>query len=236
MMSEEYQNGLRDLSILHQPTLAYSPHQNGKQEKFWGTLEGQLMVMLENVEHLTLDQLNLYTQAWVEQGYNQKRHDELKCSPVEKFLAGPSVLRPSVDLAQMRLAFSKQIVRKQRKSDGTLSLDGVRFEIPSSLRLLDAVTVRYRPWDLSKATIVDPRSGVVLAVIRPLNKQKNADGKRRAFENPLPIPSPADIRDSERVAPVLKKMMANYAASGLPAAYIPKDELILAKAGMDKEE
>lgn len=65
MMSEEFTNGLRDLSITHSPTLPYSPHQNAKQENFWATLEGQLMSMLESKEDLTLDELNVYTQAWV---------------------------------------------------------------------------------------------------------------------------------------------------------------------------
>ena len=75
---------LRDLSIEHWPTLPYSPYQNGKQEKFWQTLEGRMMGMLENKTDLTLKELNLYTQAWVEQGYNNNYHEEIGCTPVER--------------------------------------------------------------------------------------------------------------------------------------------------------
>jgi len=55
MTAAETVNGLKGLSILHTPTLPYSPYQNGKQEHFWGSLERRLMAMLENVRPLTLD-------------------------------------------------------------------------------------------------------------------------------------------------------------------------------------
>lgn len=227
MMSEEFQNGLRDLSILHEPTLPYSPYQNGKQERFWSTLEGELMAMLEHVENLTLSQLNDYTQAWVEMGYNAGFHEEIKCTPNERFQNGPSVLRPTADRETLRLAFSARIRRKQRKTDGTISIAGVRFEIPNRLRTLDNITVRYRKWDLSRATVVDERTGVELAQIRPLNKHKNANGMRRVLDEPSLASYPTDIKEEERIAPLLQKMMAEYSATGLPPAYIPKDERIL---------
>jgi len=233
MMSEEFQNGLRDLSIIHEPTLSYSPYQNAKQENFWSSLEGQLMSMLENAKHLTLEQLNVYTLAWVEQGYNHHFHEEIKCKPVERFRLGNSVLRPAPNPDALRLAFSARVNRKQRKSDGTVSLDGVRFEIPNHLRTLENVTIRYRTWDLSYATIVDSRTNAMLATIRPLDKKRNANGLRRALSAPLYASYPDDIKDSERVAPLLKKMLADYAATGLPPAYIPKDEITLSKSEAD---
>ena len=227
MMSEEFQNGLKALSILHMPTLPYSPYQNAKQEHFCAVLEGQLMAMLENVDGLTLEQLNVYTQAWVEQGYNRHFHEELLCSPLERFQKGPDVFRPSPDMKTLRRAFCATTVRKQRRSDGTLTLNGVRFEVPNHLRTLDHVTLRYRSWDLSSALIVDTRTQVELAEIRPIDKQKNANGKRRVFEEISAASYPKHIDDSERVAPLLQKMLEDYAATGLPPAYIPKDEIIL---------
>lgn len=229
MMSEEFQNGLKDLSIMHSPTLPYSPYQNAKQEHFWTSLEGQLMAMLENVEDLTLEQLNVYTQAWVTMGYNHHFHEELKCSPAERFRRGPTVLRPSPDVNDMRLAFSAQVTRKQRKSDGTVSLDGIRFEIPGRLRTLEKVTIRYRSWNLTSASVVDPRTKAELAHIFPIDKHRNATGFRRMFDEIGIANYPDKIEDSERVAPLLEKMLADYAATGLPPAYVPKDEIILAK-------
>ena len=43
MVAEEVTQGLLHLGIVHERTLPYSPYQNGKQEAFWGTLEGRLM-------------------------------------------------------------------------------------------------------------------------------------------------------------------------------------------------
>ena len=42
---------------------------------------------------LTLEQLNLATQAWVTQEYHRTVHSELGQTPMERFLAGPNVGR-----------------------------------------------------------------------------------------------------------------------------------------------
>ena len=68
----------------HATTLPYSPYQNGKQEAFWGTLEGRLMKMLDGVADLTLELLNEATQAWVEIEYNRAVHRATFCSPVRR--------------------------------------------------------------------------------------------------------------------------------------------------------
>ena len=66
MLAEETTTGLAALGVWHQTTLPYSPYQNAKQESFWGRVEGRLMAMLEGEETLSLDVLNLATQAWAE--------------------------------------------------------------------------------------------------------------------------------------------------------------------------
>lgn len=47
MTATEISEGLARLGVLHQTTLPYSPYVNGKQETFWGQIEGRLMAMLE---------------------------------------------------------------------------------------------------------------------------------------------------------------------------------------------
>ncbi len=47
MLAAETREGLERLSITQHTTLSQSPEQNGKQESFWGQLEGRLMAMLE---------------------------------------------------------------------------------------------------------------------------------------------------------------------------------------------
>jgi len=110
--------------------------------------------------------------------------------------------------------------RKQRRGDGTLSVEGVRFEVPSRFRHLERIWVRYARWDLSTVALVDERTDASLATLYPLNKTKNADGQRRKLETLLP----AEPRPASDIAPLLKKLLAEYSALGLPPAYLPSEE------------
>jgi len=219
MMAAEVREGLARLGVLHQPTLPYSPEQNAKQEAFWGTVEGRLMAMLEGCEDLTLGALNEATLAWLDRDYHRRDHRELGTSPLGRFTAAKDVGRESPASGELRRAFRMQVHRRPRRSDGTVSLAGQRFELPSRYRHLTDVAVRYARWDLSAVDLVDPNTGTVLGPLYPLDKARNADGERRRLEDPDPAPAekPAGM------APLLKQLMADYAATGLPPAYLPKD-------------
>ena len=224
MLAEEFSEGLLRLGILHQKTLCYSAYQNGKQEFFWGHLEGRLMEMLGKLPELTLAFLNEATQAWMEIEYNRRRHREIRCSPVERFAHAPDVLRPSPCSDALRAAFRVEAKRRQRRSDGTISLEGVRFEIPARYRHFQDVLVRYARWDLSHVDMVDPRRGTVLAPLFPLDRSANADG-RRAVVHPLPdeISTTDPQQPRAELPPLLKEILAEYSATGLPPAYLPKN-------------
>jgi hypothetical protein len=210
------------LAIEHRTTLAYSPYQNGKQESFWGRLEGRLLAMVHRVEPLKLRFLNDATQAWVEREYNRKLHHEIATSPVERMLEGPDVARRPPSGEQMNLVFTARESRIQRKSDGTIQLKGVRFELPSQMRHFDRVHVRYQSWDLSRAWIVDPHTDEAIGAIYPLDKIKNSDGKRRSLQGQA---APPPDNGSDPIPPLLQNILAEYAATGLPPAYIPKEEV-----------
>jgi transposase InsO family protein len=221
MTAAEITEGLARLGILHQTTLPFSPYQNAKQESFWGQVEGRLMAMLEGVADLSLAQLNQATQAWVEFEYNRKVHSEIGETPLARFLAGPSVMRPSPDSAALKLAFTKTERRTQRKSDGTLAIEGRRFEVPNRYRHLNRLEVRFARWDLSLVHLVDAHTGTVLCRLFPQDKTRNADGQRRSLQ-PLttePLPKPA-----AGMAPLLASLIERQAETGLPPAYLPKDE------------
>ena len=220
MLAGEIREGLHRLSIKHCPTLQYSPHQNAKQEVFWAPLEGRLLSMLDGEHDLALTLLNEATQAWYELEYNRAVHSEIGMAPLSSFLAGPSLARECPGSEILRAAFRLRTTRAQRRSDGTVSVEGVRFEVPNRFRHLERVTLRYARWDLSSIHLVDPRADEVLAALFPLDKQKNADGRRRLLD---PIGEPAPPPPTG-IAPLLKKLMADYAATGLPPAYIPLPE------------
>lgn len=223
MVADEFTEGLLRLGIVHEKTLPYSAYQNGKQETFWAHLEGRLMEMLGHVPELTLDFLNQATQAWVEIEYNRAVHREIGCAPVTRLARGPDVLRQSPSSDALRAAFRLEAKRRQRQSDGTISLDGVRFEIPARYRHFQDVVVRYPRWDLSQVDLVDPREGTVLARLFPLDRTANADG-RRAILNPRPaeVSATDPPRPPAELPPLLKQILAEYSATGLPPAYLPK--------------
>ncbi|MCH8135349.1 MAG: transposase [Proteobacteria bacterium] len=218
MKAEEFSAGLHELGILHQPTLPYSPYQNAKQETFWATVEGRLMAMLEGVSELTLARLNAITQAWVEQEYHQNRHREIGTTPLKRFLDSTSVGRACPDSQALRRAFRCTTSRKQRRSDGTISLAGKRFEIPARYRHLERPTIRYARWDLRGVELIDPRSLTPLSPLYPLNKTANADGRRRALQ---PATTDAAATPSDALPPLLRQCLADYAATGRPPAYLP---------------
>lgn len=220
MTATETTQGLTRLSVTHRTTLPYSPYQNGKQESFWNPVEGRLLAMLEGHPDLTLGLLNEATQAWVEMEYNREVHSETSQAPLARWLDGPTVGRESPSVDDLRLAFTAAETRTQRRSDGTASIEAARFEIPSRFRHLRKLHLRYASWDLTHVWLVDERTGAVLSRIYPLDKARNADGFRGVTKPtaPEPLPQPAGI------APLLRKLMTEYAATGLPPAYIPKEE------------
>jgi len=222
MTADETEQGLSDCSVLHETTLPYSPYQNGKQEAFWGPVEGRLVAMLERVRDLSLSALNEATQAWVEMEYNRKVHSEIGASPLDRWVKGEDLGRACPSSDELRLRFTRLERRTQRLSDGTVSIEGIRFEIPARFRHVKRVAVRYARWDLARAWLWDEVRGVVLAPLFPLDKSKNADAQRRAVTPPAP--SLPVTPDAPAIPPLMQSLLDRYKATGLPPAYLPKKE------------
>jgi transposase InsO family protein len=235
MISGEFSAGLHHLGILPLTTRPRSAWMNGKQETLWGRVENRLMAMLDAVPNLTLAQLNDASFAWVEFEYHQTVHRELNdTTPLQRFIAGPSTLRDCPDSETLRRHFRVEVKRNQRRSDGTVSLDGIRFEIPQAFGHLRQLSLRYARWDRSKADIVDSRPGVIQATIYPLDKASHADGRRRRVAKPTGLSSRpvAALKDnggitaerSDPQAPLMRHLLAQFAATGLPPAYLEIDD------------
>jgi hypothetical protein len=220
MKAAEFTEGLARVGITHTPTLEYSPHMNAKTENFWGRIEGRLMAMLQNEKQLTLELLNRATHAWVEREYQREVHSEIGTTPLNRYLAGPNVGRECPSSDDLRAAFRIQVKRTQRKSDGTVSLEGQRFEIPNRYRHLDTLYLRYARWDLRRIDLIDPRTDTILCPIVPLDKTAHADGERRHLDEIHRDPKPPV---ETGMAPLMRKYLAEYAATGLPPAFLPTD-------------
>jgi putative transposase len=222
MRAGETRQGLLDLGIELCSIPDYTPEHNAIIEAFWKQITFRLLPMLEGVPDLTLALLNEATQAWLEREYNCSVHSETGQTPIERLLAGPSVVRDAPSTEELRRAFRLKVDRKQRHSDGTISLGAIRFEVPNAYRHLDRLTVRYARWDLSRADLWDDSLGVVLATLYPVDREKNASGFRRPLDPTTSAPQPP--RPSG-VAPLLRRYIDDQRQSGLPPAYLPKDDL-----------
>ena len=200
------------------------PYQNAKQESFWGRIEGRLMAMLEGEPKLTLDLLNQASQAWVEQEYHRTVHSEIGMHPFGALSRRPqcpsglpvstATLRPPSGSRSMR---TPAACRWHDQSGRNTLRDPRRLSPPAAM-----LTVRYARWDLTHVDLVDPRSGD-----GPLPDQ----GARQ--DRPTPMGSVGASRRSRRtalvppstgIAPLLRQLLADYAATGLPPAYLPSDD------------
>lgn len=215
MKSAEFHQGMERIGVNHIYTLPYHPNQNGKQENFFARVETRLMDMLEGVKDLTLTQLNQATNAWVEMEYNREFHSEIGKSPLKCFIDEKSVLRERPEVDELKHSFRMDVSKKQRRSDGTVSIENKRFEVPSHYKHCERIIVRYARWDLSNVHMVDPKSGKMLARLYPLDKKTNSSGLRRIIDE-----NPVKIENSGEMAPLLKKYMQQYAQTGLPFGYI----------------
>ena len=224
MTAGEVEEGLHRLGIVPVTTLANSPYQNGKIETLWASVEGRLMAMLEDVEALTLRKLNDATVAWVERDYHRRVHRELATTPLKRLLDSDDASRPCPDGGVLKAAFRITVKRTLRRSDGTVSVEGMRYQVPAPWRHLTTLWIRHARWDLSSADLVDGRSGERLCTLYPLDKRGNADGVRR--------PSRAGGGDrggsggaaEPGPAPLLNRILDDQAASGLPPLWLPLPE------------
>ncbi len=111
-------------------------------------------------------------------------------------------------------------------SDGTISRRwACASRCPPPIGRCSRPTVRVARWDLSSIELVDPRKGTHLATLYPLDKEKNAERLRREVAAPTPD-RPALPAKPSGIAPLLRQLMADYAATGLPPAYVPRDPTV----------
>ena len=68
--------------------------------------------------------------------------------------------------------------------------------------------------------LVDPHTGASLCPLYPLDKAANASAQRRRL---APVSEPQPVTPTA-LPPLLRKLLADYAATGLPPAFLPKHD------------
>ena len=72
-----------------------------------------------------------------------------------------------------------------------------------------------------RVDLVDARTGAVLCPLTPLDKAAHANGQRRRLE---PVGKDLSPLPPTGMAPLLREVLAEYAATGMPPAYLPAAE------------
>jgi len=216
MIAGEFLAGGENLGLSMSRIRPRSPWMNGKIETFWGPLEGRLMSMLQNVRNLSLAELNTLTQVWVEQEYHRSLHSELKDTPMNVFLKHKSVFRDSPTQEELTKAFRISVTRRQRMTDHTITVDGVRYQIPQLYWNQINLRIAYARWDLSMIDIINDETGRPIATLRPVDKLRNAKTSRSEV---------LAIRDdiASVLPPLLREQYLKSKAAGEKSIYFPKD-------------
>jgi hypothetical protein len=136
-------------------------------------------------------------------------------------LDGKNVARPAPDCEALRLAFTRKLTRTPRRSDATVVVDGIRYELPARFAHLRSVCLRSAAWEKSRLILCDPKTAAPISPLLPQDKTQNASGERRRIS----APDTACRAPDEPLPALLRSWLAEYAATGLPPAYLPKEEL-----------
>lgn len=228
MKATELVTGLEVLGINQEYTLPYAAYQNGKQESFWKPLEGRLLKMIPKQKRIDLELLNKVTQAWVEQDYHTSVHSETKQTPLHRFFDETGVLRPALDFNELKRCFRMRLTRSVRKTDATVTIDGVRFQLPQCYGHLDQIVLRYARWDLGEAEVLCPDTLKPIATIYPVNKLANSLANRSAS---IAVAEQTEDKAQESeellslshdwLPPLLARCLADHARENQLAGYLP---------------
>lgn len=167
----------------------YAPEGKGKLERWHRTFRDQFLSELDE-RHIThLDDLNARLWAWLEQLYHRTPHAGLDgLTPLARYQQDlPKIRSLGPQAAQLDALFHHRINRFVRK-DGTVSYQGMHFEVPFELA---GKTIRL---------VVDPHVGTVLGVenesgehvgsATPLDALANIKRVRRKPAPVSDVPSP----------------------------------------------
>jgi transposase InsO family protein len=122
----------------------YHPESKGKQERFFRTLRDQLLNEVENVDPISLEQLNLWLQSWLD-GYHTAKHSETQMTPMARYSSTESCPVARERLEEAFLQWCKRKVTVQ----GLVAFAGQSYHVDPSLAGKE-VLVRYNPFDLSR--------------------------------------------------------------------------------------
>lgn len=173
--SHRLQLGCAALEIGLSYARPYRPQGKGKIERFFRTLRTQLLPELP--EQLSLEQLNIRFDSYIEHIYHQRVHGGTGQPPLDRYLQDAKALRRAPE--NLPEYFRKQ-ARRKVNLDRTVKLDGRLYEAPAGL-ISRQVTLRYENYDRVEVFLDEKPIGFLTELDRNINSRV-----ARANENPRP--------------------------------------------------
>ena len=119
-----------DIHLIH--STPYRPQGRGKIERFFRTVRGQLLPLLQDADLESLQALNRRLARWIEDEYHHEPHSSLGETPLQRWAARCGQLRfpePGLDLGRIFL----QRFRRRVSKDCVVSLHGRHYEVELAL-------------------------------------------------------------------------------------------------------
>ena len=165
------------------------PQGRGKKERHYRTVAEQFAVEVEVAGVDSLEALNRYFVAWVEQVYHRRANRMTGQAPLERWMAGPTSLRKVPGPQQLHQAFLWTAVRTVTATR-TVSLHGNLYEVDPAL-VGARIELRYDPTDLTTITVFHHDTPAGTAV--PERLAAHVDPKLRNTVPAVPGP-PTGVR------------------------------------------
>jgi transposase InsO family protein len=141
-VSSQTKRILDSLGILIIHSRPYTPRGRGKQERFYRTARAQFFRTLDPDSLSGLGELSVGFNRWVESEYHRSPHRGLGGStPLDRWLDRAGNIIAFDSTIDLERAFEHEVSRKVYR-DSTVTLDGVLYEVPSTL-IGERITLRY---------------------------------------------------------------------------------------------
>ncbi len=188
------------IQLIH--TRPYQPQGRAKLERWFLTVRRGFLTRID-ANRLSIDELNRLLFAWIEGEYHQRPHRGIDGeTPLDRWLRLSDGIRPLPREVDLDLLFMDEVTRRVAK-DGTLTLDGRRFE--AGPRLIGRkVKVRFDRYDL-RAVLVLTDSGEPVRAM-PVDLRANRYVRRLpADQEATPKQPKPELRSLDQLADDLRR-------------------------------
>ena len=131
-----------NIKLLHRPPR--DPAAGGLIERFFQTLQGQLEAEIQAADPLSLAEINIALQDWLEVAYHETLHREIQQTPRQRYEAGAKFHR-AVDPASIAPLFYRREQRTVDRDFSDVTVQSRCFAVDPKLRG-DKLEVRWDPF------------------------------------------------------------------------------------------